>query len=155
MNNNSAPRKKLPVNDLTGRVIGLAMKVHSELGPGFLESVYVNSLAHELQKAGLKVERERPIKIYYDSLLVGDFFADLFVEEILVLEIKAVRDLHPTHEVQTVNYLKATGTDTGLLINFGAKSLQFKRKFRQRVDERCKSEALRNPVNPVNPVKRP
>ena len=117
--------------DLAGQVIGLAMKVHRALGPGFLESVYHAALAHELSKAGLKVESERRIAVQYDGIVIGDFVADLVVNESLIVELKAVQALAVAHEVQVVNYLTATGLDEGLLLNFGTESLQFKKKFRR------------------------
>jgi GxxExxY protein len=116
--------------DLAGKVIGLAMKVHSTLGAGFLESVYHRALAHELMKAGIQFESEKPLNVVYDGILVGEFFADLLVETELIVELKAVQALATVHEVQTVNYLVATGIDVGLLINFGAERLEFKKKFR-------------------------
>ena len=116
--------------DLAGKVIGLAMKVHSTLGAGFLESVYHRALAHEFTKAGIRFESEKPLNVIYDSVLVGEFTADLLVEQELIVELKAVQALATAHEVQTVNYLVATGIDTGLLINFGAERLEFKKKFR-------------------------
>ncbi|MGL4420614.1 MAG: GxxExxY protein [Gemmataceae bacterium] len=116
--------------DLTGQIIGCAMKVHSALGAGFLESVYQKALAHELRKAGLRVELERKITVYYDGMSVGDFAADLLVEECIIVELKAVLVLTTVHEVQLVNYLTATGIDIGLLLNFGASKLEFKRKHR-------------------------
>ena len=116
--------------DLAGKVIGLAMKVHSTLGAGFLESVYHKALAHELTKAGIPFESEKPLNVVYDGILVGEFAADLLVEKELIVELKAVQSLATAHEVQTVNYLVATGIDVGLLINFGAERLEFKKKFR-------------------------
>jgi GxxExxY protein len=116
--------------DLSGQVIGLAMKVHSALGHGFLESVYQKALAHELRKAGICFETEKPIQVRYDGELIGDFYADFLVEESLVVELKAVQAIAVVHEVQTVNYLKATGIETGLLLNFGAERLEYKKKFR-------------------------
>ena len=116
--------------DLAGKVIGLAMKVHSTLGAGFLESVYHKALTHELKKAGIKFETEKPLNVFYDDVLVGEFAADLLVENELIVELKAVQNLAKAHEVQTVNYLVATGKDVGLLINFGAEHLEFKKKFR-------------------------
>ena len=116
--------------DLAGKVIGLAMKVHSTLGVGFLESVYHKALIHEFTKAGIQFEPEKPLNVIYDGVLVGEFAADLLVEQELVVELKAVQALATAHEVQTVNYLVATGIDTGLLINFGAERLEFKKKFR-------------------------
>lgn len=116
--------------ELTQKIIGCAMKVHSTLGPGFLESVYQKALAHELEKAGLKVECQRPITVYYDNIEVGDFLADALVGNKVILELKANQSLVPANEVQLVNYLSATGIEIGLLLNFGAERLQFKRKTR-------------------------
>lgn len=116
--------------DLAGKVIGLAMKVHSTLGPGFLESVYHKALAHELAKGGFPFESEKAIKVDYDGILVGEFVADFLVEDELIVELKAVQSLAVAHEVQTVNYLVATGKDIGLLLNFGSERLEFKKKFR-------------------------
>ena len=115
---------------LTETIIGCAMKVHATLGPGFLESVYQKALAHELRKAGLRVECEKPIQVRYDGIVVGDFSADMLVEEVVLVENKAVQTLVTAHEVQLVNYLTATGIEIGLLLNFGAEKLQFKRKHR-------------------------
>ena len=84
----------------------------------------------ELKKNGLSYEVEKPINVYYEDVLVGDFKADIIVEGILILELKAVQSLHMAHEIQLVNYLTATGVDNGLLINFGSEELQFKRKYR-------------------------
>jgi GxxExxY protein len=116
--------------ELTEKIIGCAMKVHSTLGPGFLESVYQKALAHELAKAGLKVECERPITVHYDGVTVGDFSADMLVENRVMLELKANQGLPPANEAQLVNYLTATGIEVGLLLNFGAERLEFKRKTR-------------------------
>ena len=106
------------------------MKVHSTLGPGFLESVYQNALAHELRKAGLNVEHEKPITVRYDGIAVGEFSADMLVESRVMLELKANQALALANEVQLVNYLTATGIEIGLLLNFGAERLEFKRKTR-------------------------
>jgi len=116
--------------DLCGHVIGAAMKVHSALGPGFLESVYQNALIWELRKSGFKAEAERPISVYYDGQIVGAFTADVLVADALILELKAIQSLAKAHEVQLVNYLVATGVDEGLLLDFGAERLEFKKKFR-------------------------
>ena len=107
------------------------MKVHRTLGPGFLEAVYQKALAHELRKMGFNVEEQKAIKVKYDGVIVGDYFADLFVNDELIVEIKAVQSLATGHELQTVNYLAATGQDHGLLLNFGSQSLEFKKKFRE------------------------
>jgi GxxExxY protein len=111
--------------DLSGQVIGLAMKVHSTLGTGFLESVYQNALIWELRKSGFKSEAERPISVYYDGQTVGAFTADVLVNGSLILELKASQSL-----AKVVNYLVATGLDEGLLLNFGVERLEFKKKFR-------------------------
>jgi len=116
--------------DLCGQVIGAAMKVHSILGPGFLESVYQNALVLELQKSGFKVDARRSITVHYDGQVVGVFTADLLVNDLLILELKANQLLAKPHEVQLVNYLVATGIDEGLLLNFGTQRLEYKRKFR-------------------------
>ena len=116
--------------DLCGQVIDAAMEVHSTLGPGFLESVYQNALIWELRKAGLRSEAEKPISVHYDGQLVGAFTADVLVDDAVIVELKAVQTLAKAHEVQLVNYLVATGFDEGLLLNFGAERLEFKKKFR-------------------------
>ena len=115
---------------LTEMIIGCAMKVHRTLGPVFLESVYQKALVHELRKTELYVECEKPIQVTYDGIVVGDFAADMLVEGVIMVENKAVQALNPVHEVQLVNYLAATGIEIGLLLNFGAGKLEFKRKFR-------------------------
>ena len=116
--------------DLAGRVIGCAMQVHRVLGVGFLESIYKTALCVELTKTGIAHAKEAPIKVTYSGIEVGSYFADLLIEGQLIVELKAVEKLAVAHEVQLVNYLTATGIDTGLLLNFGGKSLDFKRKSR-------------------------
>ena len=118
------------MHDLCGQLIGSAMRVHSALGPGFLESVYQNALALELRRAGLKVEQEKPIAVFYEGELVGAFTADLLINDTLIIETKAIQTLGKVHEVQLVNYLVATRIDEGLPLNFGAPRLEFKKKFR-------------------------
>ena len=115
---------------LCGQIIGLAMKVHSTLGPGFLESVYQNALIWELLRSGFRAEAERPISVRYNEQIVGAFTADLLVNDSLIIELKAIQSLAKAHEVQLVNYLVATGIGEGLLLNFGAEHLEFKKKFR-------------------------
>ena len=114
-------------SELTERIIGCAMTVHKALGPGFIESVYRTAFAHEMRKAGLTVEREKAIVVTYDGIVAGEFFADMLVESTILVEVKGGLSLAIAHEVQLVNYLTATGLDIGLLINFGGKSLTFKR----------------------------
>ena len=114
--------------DLCGQIIGLAMKIHSTLGPGFLESVYQNALIWELRKGGLRSEPQKPISVTYDGQIVGAFAADLMVNDSVIVE--AIQTLAKPHEIQLVNYLTATGLNEGLLLNFGADRLEFKKKFR-------------------------
>lgn len=118
------------IDELTHAVIGATMTVHTRLGPGFLEEVYQNALLLELAKQNLPAQKEVPLDVRYDGVCVGQYQADLIVERRLILELKAVSDLHPRHEAQLVNYLAATGIDDGLLLNFGTPSLQFKHKYR-------------------------
>ena len=118
------------IDSLIRMVMDCAVLIRRQLGPGYLESVYKNAMIVELRKHGLSYEIEMPINVYYDNVLVGEFMADIVVEKMLIIELKAVNSLHVAHEVQLVNYLTSTGIDNGLLINFGAEQLQFKRKFR-------------------------
>ncbi len=124
----------MDINKLTERIIGCAYRVHNELGPGFLEKVYENSLKIELEAAGLVVEQQCEVPVHYHGQVVGDFYADLLVAGRVIIEMKAVRKLAKEHEVQLVNYLTATGVDDGLLINFG-ESVDVKRKFRKHVEQ--------------------
>ena len=133
---------------ITEIVIGLAMKVHGALGPGFLESVYVNALIHELRRAGVSAEPNQRFTVRYENVIVGEFVADLIVNDTVLCELKAINSLSKADEVQLVNYLTATNRDFGLLINFGAPSLQFKRKHRRAIVDPAVVD-LQNPVNPV------
>ena len=135
-------------HELSEKVIGLAMKVHRVLGPGFLESVYLNAFVHELRRAGLSAEVGQRITVRYENVIVGEFIADLIVNENLICELKAISSLSKADEVQLVNYLTATNRDFGLLFNFGAPSLQFKRKYRRAASDVADVD-LHHPVNPV------
>jgi GxxExxY protein len=115
------------VNTITEKIIGCAYRVSNSLGIGFVEKVYENALAHEIQKSGLKVAQQAPIKVLYDEILVGDFFADLLVDEQVLVEMKAVSMLKDEHIAQSLNYLRATGLEICLLINFGTTKVQLKR----------------------------
>ena len=115
------------LRDLTQRIIGCAYTVMNELGCGFLEKVYENALAHELRKAGLTVECQKAVNVYYDGVIVGQYVADLVVEQTVLLEMKAVRALDDVHLAQCLNYLKATGLKIGLLLNFAKPRLEVKR----------------------------
>jgi len=114
--------------ELTGQIIDCAYTVHRTLGFGFLESVYQNAMLHELIKAGLQAKKEQKVQVIYDKQVVGDFVADIVVEDMVILELKAVKEIVPSHEAQLNNYLKATGMRLGLLINFG-ENILIKRKL--------------------------
>ncbi len=114
--------------DLTKKIINCFYKVYDELGNGFLESVYEKSLMIELKNIGLKADNQKSLNVYYKNQLVGDFKADITVEDKIIIEIKAVTKLIAQHEAQLINYLKTTGMKVGLLVNFGEK-LEFKRKI--------------------------
>jgi GxxExxY protein len=116
--------------DLTNKIIGCAYKVFNKLGFGFLESVYQNALLIELEREGLEATKEEPITVYYDAIIVGYFKSDIIVNKIIILELKSVQNLIKEFEVQLVNYLTATKLDVGLLINFGPKGVEIKRKVR-------------------------
>jgi GxxExxY protein len=114
--------------DLTNRVICCAYNVHNSLGAGFLEKVYENALRIELESAGLKVEQQRPINVLYNGQTVGEYFADLVVEDRIILELKALEKLSDIHEIQLKNYLKGCQIELGLLLNFG-KKVEVRRKY--------------------------
>lgn len=115
--------------DITEKIIGAAYKVANTLGAGFLEKVYENALAIELKKSGLSVKQQYSLPVYYEDELVGNYFADLLVEDSVIVELKAVRELVPEFSAQVINYLKATRINTGLLINFGKPKIEIKRLY--------------------------
>lgn len=114
--------------EITERIIGAAYEVYNILGYGFLEKVYENALVIELRGAGLDVKQQHPITVVYKGEIIGEYFADLVVEDKVIVELKSVSALDPAHEVQLVHYLKATGLEVGLLINFG-KEIKIIRKI--------------------------
>lgn len=116
---------------LTEKIIGCAYRVYSTMGFGFLESVYEKCMLIELEKVGLKAQAQHPITVFYEGEIVGQFIADIIVEDSVIVELKSVRQLAVAHEVQLVNYLTATQKDVGLLINFGESRVEVKRKVRQ------------------------
>ena len=120
----------LPDSELTEQVIACAYRVHNTLGAGFLEKVYENAMAIELERRDIAFQMQAPLKVLYQGKVVGEYFADILIEDRLICELKAVDRLSSEHEVQLVNYLVAIGIETGLLINFG-RSVKIRRKFRQ------------------------
>ncbi len=115
------------LNELTGVIIGCAFAVSNTLGTGFLEKVYENALVHELRKQNLRVDQQKPISVMYDGIVVGEYFADILVEETVILELKAAKEPNEVFIAQCLNYLKATGLPLCLLLNFGSPRLEVKR----------------------------
>ncbi|HBF88603.1 MAG TPA: GxxExxY protein [Bacteroidales bacterium] len=134
----------MEINDLTHKIIGCAMQVHRTLGNGFQEVIYQRALAIEFAFQGLEFVREQEMEIFYREQSIGTRRVDFFVEGTVMVEIKAVEKLEDMHKAQAINYLEAYGIANGLLINFGATSLDFKRVY---------NKNLVNPNNPLNPVK--
>ncbi len=116
--------------DVTETIIGCAYRVYNKMGFGFLESVYEKCLLIELRKAGLDTESQKSITVYYDDEIVGEFVADIIVNDMIILELKSVRRVIKAHEVQLVNYLVATGKPVGLVLNFGERKVEVKRKIK-------------------------
>ena len=112
--------------ELTDKIISSFYKVYNTLGYGFLEKVYENSMVIELKRAGLKVSQQQNIKVYYEDHVVGDYFADIIVNDQVIMEIKAAEGFREENRAQLINYLKATDKEVGLLLNFG-KTPEFKR----------------------------
>ena len=117
--------------ELTEKVIGCAYRVYNKMGFGFLESVYEKCMLIELRKAGLNPESQKPITVYYENEIVGEFVADIIVNDIIILELKSIRRIINIHEVQLVNYLVATGKSVGLILNFGESKVEIKRKIKE------------------------
>lgn len=136
--------KILDINDITRKIIGCAMKVHSTLGNGFQEVIYQRALAIEMQKQGLGFQREMEMTIYYDGIDIGTRRVDFFVENKVMVELKALEKLEDVHKAQAINYCEAYNIADGLLINFGGKSLDFKRVYNKKL-----VIPSNNPVNPI------
>ena len=113
--------------EITEKILGCCFEVSNELGSGFLESVYEKALLLLLQEEGLTVVSQAPIAVKFRDQMVGEFFADILVEDKIVVELKAVKKLAPEHLAQVINYLKATGFEAGLLVNFGCQKLEYRR----------------------------
>ena len=118
-------------SELTEKIIGCAYTVYNKMGYGFLESVYEKCLILELEKAGLIPETQKKITVYYNDEIVGEFIADILINDLVIVELKSVRKIIPAHEVQLVNYLVATDKPIGLLLNFSETGVGIKRKSRE------------------------
>ncbi|HEX8639208.1 MAG TPA: GxxExxY protein [Pyrinomonadaceae bacterium] len=116
--------EKLLYSDTTYKIIGCAMKVHKTFGNGFLEKVYENSLMVLLKREGIKAKQQVPVKVWFGNEIVGDYIADILVEDKLILELKVAEKINEIHKAQTLNYLKATNLDVALILNFGSRSLE-------------------------------
>ena len=115
---------------VTETIIGCAYRVYNKMGFGFLESVYEKCMVIELQKEGLDTESHKPIEVYYDGEIVGEFVGDMIVSDTIIWELKSVRQVIKAHETQLVNYLVATGKPVGLILNFGERKVEIKRKVK-------------------------
>lgn len=135
MSMQESPDGDLKYGAITQVVIGCAFDVMNELGAGFLESVYGKALLLALRQRGQKAEAQQPIKVTFRGECVGEFFADLVVDGKIIVELKAVKAIAPEHQAQVINYLKATGIEVGLLINFGNPRLEYRRFTRTREHE--------------------
>ncbi|HEY6281858.1 MAG TPA: GxxExxY protein [Burkholderiales bacterium] len=122
-----ADTRRSRLDEVTGVIIRCAYAVSNKLGSGFVEKVYENALVIELRRAGLSVEQQYGIKVRYDQVVVGEFAADLLVDESVIVELKAVKALDEIHSAQCLNYLKATGLTVCLLVNFGKPRAEIKR----------------------------
>ncbi|QNN44174.1 GxxExxY protein [Pedobacter roseus] len=115
------------LNSITEKIIGAAYAVSNTLGSGFLEKVYENAMFLEILKSNLSVLKQYPLNVYYEDQIVGEYFADLIVEDQVIVEIKAIRELNEIHQAQLMNYLAACNKRCGLLINFGKPRIEIKR----------------------------
>ena len=149
MNNwsNESDKKSEVSDPLTAQIIGCAIALHRVLGPGFLENIYHQGLAHEFNKAQIPYISEARMQVIYDQVVLGDYIADFLLDKRVVVELKAVETLTKAHEIQLVNYLTAIRFDVGLLINFGGSKVQVKRKVRE-----LARLHLISPSSPVVPV---
>ena len=124
-----ADQTMLKQNDITDKILEAFYRVYNTLGYGFLEKVYENALLIELKKLGLAALPQWPIKVIYDGNLIGEYFADVLVENVVIIEIKAAKAIGPDHEAQLLNYLKATNIEIGLILNFGPKAEFIRKAF--------------------------
>ena len=117
----------MELNQISEKIIGCAFTVHNTLGIGFLEKVYENALAIELKKANLQIEQQKRSQVFYNAVVVGEYYIDLLVENEIAIELKSTEELHPRHQAQLINYLRADNLRLGLLLNFSKTKLEIKR----------------------------
>ncbi len=120
-------KKTEELNLITEKIIGAAYNVSNKLGTGFLEKVYENAMCIELKKTGLSAIQQKPLNVYYDSLQVGEYYADIYVEDEVIVELKVAKNIDENHQAQLLNYLKASNKRVGLIINFGKQKIEIKR----------------------------
>ena len=130
----------MEINEITRKIIGCAMQVHNTLGSGFQEVIYQRALAIEMRYAGLSFERELEMPIFYRDEQIGTRRVDFFVEECVMVELKATSKLEDVHKAQAINYLEAYDIADGLLINFGSMSLEFKRLYNKRLVKKSEQD---------------
>lgn len=128
-------KDKIIFRELSYKIIGAAMEVHTALGPGYLEAVYQKALSYEFDLRGIHYEEQKPLPVQYKNVLVGEYIADFLVDDQVIIEIKAVTKLLLAHEAQAVHYLTATGMQLAILINFGDSSLKYKRIVRTNISD--------------------
>lgn len=119
--------KDILYKELSYKIVGLSIEVHNKLGYGFLEKVYENALMVLFRRNVIKAKQQAPITIYFDGEPVGEYFADILVEDKIILELKAIEKIIDIHKAQALNYLKATGLRLAIILNFGKKKLEYKR----------------------------
>ena len=119
--------KEIVHKDLSYKIIGLAMEIHSKLSYGFLEKVYENALMLLLRRGGIEAKQQAPIKVYFEGEVVGEYFADILVEDKIILEIKVLDKITDVQRAQTLNYLKATRLELAIILNFGKRKLEYER----------------------------
>lgn len=119
--------KEILYKELSFKIVGLAMQVHNALGFGFLEKVYENALMVLLRKEGIPAQQQAPVSVYFQDVMVGDYFADILIENKIILELKSAKKIINAHRAQTLNYLKANGLRLAIIINFGKEKLEFER----------------------------
>lgn len=119
--------KKILYKDLSYKIIGLSIEVYNKLGYGFLEKVYENALMVLFKREGIQAKQQTPITVYFEGEMVGEYYADFLVEDKIILELKAVEKIVDTHKSQTLNYLKATGLQLAIILNFGKERFEYER----------------------------